>query len=511
MSRPNTAASLLACLILAVATLRAITFWAADPMLAYGNNFDQIRTLKVFGLHPKDSPNALYEMTPDRPYRFFIQSDTPHAPIYPSADLLIKFIQVGTMAAFRSGDGLMDIKIATAPVLVGWLACIWQIFRRLLARPLAAVAFAIWVLLVTDPINLLFLNTWYAEFSAFAVATLFVGIAWLWLFQLTSLRWSLVWGGVCLAVLSLNRNQYMFLLPAVAGLVGAVLILSRPYPYQSPSATTSVKWILIGVACLLPMVIYHTAAQKNAEVSLWAATNRVNTVFGALVPASKDPAKMLKRMGLPPEGCMRFSEKTLFLTPQDEFNAYCPKSLTLPLHQIATAVLLEPAVLVAIVKTIAVHHSGFLQHHIGHVESANNGYIDHADQSNFDGAAFRTSREWTPLLTSQPYYGQSIDPLFRRISANSVMLLIWFVALGPALAALAAWAMKQRRWAFMFLLSGLLFNYALFSSILGDGYFELERHAILCFSFGALFFVLVGSWAAHALSARRSFIKGTPD
>ena len=71
--------------------------------------------------------------------------------------------------------------------------------------------------------------------------------------------------------------------------------------------------------------------------------------------------------------------------------------------------------------------------------------------------------------------------------------------------------MKQRRWAFMFLLSGLLFNYALFSSILGDGYFELERHAILCFSFGALFFVLVGSWAAHALSARRSFIKGTPD
>ena len=316
---------------------------------------------------------------------------------------------------------------------------------------------------------------------------------------------------VGLAVLSLNRNQYMFLLPAVAGLVGAVLILSRPYPYQSPSATTSVKWILIGVACLLPMVIYHTAAQKNAEVSLWAATNRVNTVFGALVPASKDPAKMLKRMGLPPEGCMRFSEKTLFLTPQDEFNAYCPKSLTLPLHQIATAVLLEPAVLVAIVKTIAVHHSGFLQHHIGHVESANNGYIDHADQSNFDGAAFRTSRERTPLLTSQPYYGQSIDPLFRRISANSVMLLIWFVALGPALAALAAWAMKQRRWAFMFLLSGLLFNYALFSSILGDGYFELERHAILCFSFGALFFVLLGSWAVCTLSARPAPGKGTPD
>ena len=60
MSRYKTAAQLLACLILAAATLRAFAFWAADPMLAYANNSDQIRTLKVFGLHPKDAPEALY-------------------------------------------------------------------------------------------------------------------------------------------------------------------------------------------------------------------------------------------------------------------------------------------------------------------------------------------------------------------------------------------------------------------------------------------------------------------
>ena len=71
-----------------------------------------------------------------------------------------------------------------------------------------------------------------------------------------------------------------------------------------------------------------------------------------------------------------------------------------------------------------------------------------------------------------------------------------------AMAALAAWALRQSRWAFMFLLAGLLFNYALFSSVLGDGYFELERHAVLCFSFGALFFVLLGSFAASAFRQR---------
>ncbi|MGP1681631.1 MAG: hypothetical protein ACTS8S_04810, partial [Giesbergeria sp.] len=202
-------------------------------MLAYANNYDQIRTLKVFGLHPKDSPTALYAMTPERPWRHFIQTDKLHAPIYPSSDLIFKTIQFGAMAAFRDSEGAMDIKIASAPVLIGWLLGIWLIFRRLTTKPLAALGFAGWILLVADPINLLFLNTWYAEFAAFAIATLFVGIAWLWLFRLISLRWALIWGSACLIVLSLNRNQYMFLLPAVAGLAGAALALSRPYPKPS--------------------------------------------------------------------------------------------------------------------------------------------------------------------------------------------------------------------------------------------------------------------------------------
>ena len=478
-------------------------------MLAYANNFDQIRTLKVFGLHPKESPKGLYEMTPEGPYRYFVRADTLHAPIYPSSDLLFKAVQVATMAAFRDSDGRMDIKIAALPVLLAWLACIWLIFRKLLAKPLAALGFAGWILLVADPINLLFLNTWYAEFSAFDATTVFVGIAWLWLFQLIALRRALVWGGVCLAVLSLNRNQYMFMLPAVAALVGAALAVSRPY-YRTPSPAIAAKWALVAAVCLLPTWVYHTAAAKNSDLAVWAATNRVNTAFGALLPASRDTTRMLGHMGLSPERCTRLSGKILYLD-RSEFEAHCPESLTLGLGGIANAVVREPAVLVTIIRTIALHHNGFLQHHIGHIEGANNAFIDSAAQSHFDGTAFRTNREGAEPAAHQPYFRQSVDPLIRSLSTSATVLLIWFAALGPALAALAALAVKQGRWAFIFLLSGLLFNYALFSSILGDGYFELERHAILCFSFGALFFVLLGSWAVCTLSARRASGKGTPD
>ncbi|ODS90834.1 MAG: hypothetical protein ABS45_14370 [Comamonas sp. SCN 65-56] len=501
MTRYKTAAKLLACIILAVATLRAVTFWAADPMLAYANNYDQIRTLRVFGLNPKDSPKALYEMTPERPYRYFVQSDTWHAPIYPSSDLLFKAIQFGTMAAFRASDGTMDIKIATVPALLGWLLGIWLIFRRMTARPLAALGFAGWVLLVADPINLLFLNTWYAEFSAFAMATLFVGVAWLWLFQLVSLRGALVWGAVCLAFLSLNRNQYMFLLLAVALLVGSAMVVSRPR--KKPSLASAAKWVLIVAACLLPILAYNAAAKKRIYIE--TATNRTNTVFSMLLPASKNPTKMLEHMGLPPQGCLQFSGKNLYTKPEGEFMAHCPKILKLSLVGVAKAVVQEPATLVTIIRNIAQHHNGFLQHHIGHIEEADYAFIDNGSRSHFNGIEFRAGQSNAEIGSSQPYYLQSVDPLVNKVPVGVTVLLIWLVALGPALAALVAWLLKQRRWAFMFLLSGLLFNYALFSSILGDGYFELERHAVLCFSFGVLFFVLLASFAVSRFDHNPEF------
>jgi hypothetical protein len=502
MNRYKTATSLLACLILAIATLRAFAFWGADPMLAYANNYDQIRTLKVFGLHPKDSPKALYEMTPEQPWRYFVQADDLHEPVYPSSDLLVKALQVTTMAVFSSSDGLMDIKVATVPVLIGWLMGLWLIFRKLLARPLAALGFAVWILLVADPINLLFLNTWYAEFSAFALATLFAGIAWLWLFQLITLRWALVWGGVCLMFLSFNRNQYMFLLPAVAGLTGIATLVVQ-HPSQKPSLATAGKCALIAAACLLPMMAFNAAAENDKDVAVWAATNRTNTIFGALLPASKSPDRMLKHLGLSPEGCLRFLGENLYVTPGEEFKEHCPESLTLSLVRIAKAVVLEPTVLITIIENIALHHNGFLQYHIGHIEGTSNAYLHDGSQASFNGTEIRTVRDSTRIgNSSQPFYLQSVDSLLTRISAGTTMLLIWLAVLGPAVAALAAWVLQQSRWAFMFLLSGLLFNYALFSSILGDGYFELERHAVLCFSFGGLFFVLLGSFAASAFRTK---------
>lgn len=209
------------------------------------------------------------------------------------------------------------------------------------------------------------------------------------------------------------------------------------------------------------------------------SANRVDTVFGALLPASQNPARMLKHMGLSPE-CLQFSGQTWYSTPTEKYQTHCPKIMELPLAKIVKAAARDPASIVQIIAIVAEHQGGFLQQHLGQVEGSANAKIS---------------------SSGKPYH-QSLDPWLAHLSGSSANFLTWTVTLGPGLFALIAWVLKQHRWVFMPLLSGLLFNYTFFTSILGDGYYELEHHVILCFSFEALFFALLVNFTA--LSTRRT-------
>ncbi|MFV0680741.1 hypothetical protein [Ottowia sp.] len=461
---------LLACLILALATLRVLGFWAADPMLAYGNNYDQIRTMETFGFRPRDSQKEPFVATPEQPWRYFIKSAEMRWPSYPSSDQILKAIQYATMVLFAADDGSMDIKIASAPLLLGWMLGIWLIFKRLLISPANALGFAAWLLVVVDPINLLFLNTWYAEFSAFAVTTLLIGLVWLWMLDLIGLRPTLLWGAMCLLFLSLNRNQYMFLLPTVALLIAAAMAVTRPYRRQLTGSP--IKVVLVAVLCLLPALVYTSAAQKMYPIG---AANRINTVFFTLLPASQNPARMAQKMRLPPS-CLQFSGRNWYDTPTTAFETHCPQVMRLPLSKVVKGVISEPLVVFTIIEHVGKTYRGFLLPLLGQIEGRAN----------------------AQLQDSSSRLHRSINPLFKRLAPDAITALILVASLGPVLAALIAWSVRQRRWSFMFLLCGLLFNYALFSSLFGDGYADLDRHAILCFSFGALFFVLLACFAASA-------------
>ena len=475
----------LAWLILVLMLVRAFALWAADPLLGYANTFDQVRTTVVFGLKPRDSGQEIHAGTPDQPWRFYVKAAPMGKPIYPSSDLLAKAVQVAVMAVFSSSNGVMDIKVAGATLLIVWMAGVLWVFVRLLARPAAALGFALWCCVLADPINLLFLNTVYAEFSAFIAATLMIGALWLWLEKRLSTRWTLLTGCMLALFLALNRNQWMYLGMALLPTALALAYFGRrgDRPMCSRRIAIAGGTLMAIMVCVVPIIVFQGQYDLlKASVS----ANRIDTVMGMVLPASKNPQAILRAMQLP-ESCLAMSGKIWYTAPVDEFKTHCPQIMNLPPTHLVFALMTEPRIMAPIIRNISISHRGFLQNHLGQVEG----------------------KSRMNIASLGGYVSASMDGVIARLSPAWARALIWLLMIAPFALSAVALIAGARRWAVMFMTQGSLFNYVLFSSIFGDGYFDLARHAVLCFSFGALLPILLLTGACarflkHCTAARSS-------
>ena len=81
-----------------------------------------------------------------------------------------------------------------------------------------------------------------------------------------------------------------------------------------------------------------------------------------------------------------------------------------------------------------------------------------------------------------------------------VALVLLFVLGGLVLPALlAVWAARQRKagWPTALWALEIAVLYVFFSSLLGDGYVEIHRHAVLCYSLGCLSLTALFGAAMH--------------
>jgi hypothetical protein len=450
---------------LILAIVRVIAFWSEDPMLAYANNYDKIRSMRVFGLQPRNSQKPLYAGTPEQPWRYFKKTDSWHRISYFSSDLSFKLVQYMTMRIFKQRDGSMDIKVGTIPILLGLFLGIGYIFFKAMAKPFAAMGFALWILLIFDPVNLLFLNTWYLEFSAFAVTVLLVGTAWLWFVDLISTRSVIGWGSAWLFIIALNRNQYMFILLAILPL--GILIIHQAERLDCSFFRTKKLTIAI-IIIILPILIFGS---KFGQLESTNNANRVDTVFGALLSATNDEAGMVKDLGLSYD-CTRFVGKNWYTISHTDLYQYCPKVMKLPLWRIGLAVAKHPMAVYTIIETISTNHRGFLLKYLGQIEGS----------------------EFKKISDQHGFTYVSADQLLTTLPSHWINMIILICAIGPGIAGIMAWFMGKFRLSMMFMLNFIIFNYILIASILGDGYIEIERHTMLCFSFGILFFIFMLFW-----------------
>lgn len=492
--------SALAALLFCAALVRAIAFWAHEPMLAYANNFDQAKAMSFLRLRPAlqntGSPDAA---TPESPIRYFMEEPGVGYMLYPSSDLVVKAIQLQTAKLQKTPHDAIDIRHLTFPLLALWLAAMgWIAWQIWLASRWHAVCFCGWLALVCDPINLLYLNTLYTEFLTFTAFSIFVGICWLALLRQCIDTGSAAAGLMVLALLATSKEQYMFLPLSFLPL----LLIPN---FRAALTRRNIVIRLCALATVVaPILIYSNSVQITQAFNAWISehsqsdlntvykkyfnlselighANRVDTAMSAVLPAASKPDQMLQVLALP-ENCQRFIGENWYTVPYENYQEFCPEVLELPLLRIASALLSQPSALYRMVMNAARQQHCFMASpHLGQVEGAEGKIITsrHLLKKTGDKIQLRSMA------------ARSVNEALYRLPPTMWTATVILTLTLPILLALVFSWKRNNPWGTAMLLLSIVTNYVFFSSILGDGYVDLGRHTVLCFSLGSLLAVLL--------------------
>jgi hypothetical protein len=265
---------------------RAFLLVAHEPIVGFANQYDMNRTGACVGLFPalKDVPVA----TPEAPITFY-RTDARAAGCYQSTEV---FIVATTLAVARA------VGIDTQRFHLQWIG-----FTKLLLLFATAlvVAFllrdhfgaslvhgAIVLLVLSDPVVTLWLNTLYTEFGA--IWAIYATIAALTVVALHEppawMGWVLLVAG--LVALAFSREQFAFL-----GL--ALLAAAWPWLWHTSERLT-VATLVIAMAA---SIVSFSALKRPDDVR---KANRTDAYLGIIVPASSEPARGLATLGMS-EGC----------------------------------------------------------------------------------------------------------------------------------------------------------------------------------------------------------------
>ncbi|MEO5560595.1 MAG: hypothetical protein ABIO49_11875 [Dokdonella sp.] len=303
MSRPPAARAysrtvlvLLAVLWLA-GSLRAIALWAHDPLYAYANSYDQVRYTNCFHFYP-DRSSAIppEENSPNAPFAKYRFIANPNPMCYWSSELLFTG---GTALAWKldelRGGGVHDVRwvgalrwLALLALSVG-LSLAW--LRRGDARAALANA-ALVPLLFADPGNALYLDTFYAEWSALLGAYALIALTLLWRDEVSSRRRFFTLALVALA-LALAKIQHL-MLPLCLALV--VMVLER-------LRHARLRWrggaLALGALAGLAVQAVQLG-RDNGMMDSIHQYNRADVVFTALLPFADDRVALLTELGIDP-------------------------------------------------------------------------------------------------------------------------------------------------------------------------------------------------------------------
>lgn len=367
MTAPSAAPRVFALLVVGLFVLggvRALALWAHDPLYAYANSYDQARYTACFDVFP-DRPATIppvrnSPLAPFEGYRFIAAGDPM---CYWSSELAFGAVVATTWHVTEAfgGASVHSVRLVGALRLLA-LAALAIAFARACWRrdePTAALAHAsVFGVLFCDPGNTLYLNTFYAEWSALLAAYALVGSLMLWRdAACTRTRFVLV--ALTALVLATSKIQHLVLPLAIGCVLGVVALWQH----------RALRWPLLalGLGALAGAALQLVQLGRGGEMmDSIRQYNRADVVFTALVPLVEDKAAFLAGIGIEPR-CAEFSGRNAWMLPDMPERA-CPGVLAFGLADEAAVLLADPVLGLRLGARAVLALHPWLAANIGHVQ-----------------------------------------------------------------------------------------------------------------------------------------------
>jgi hypothetical protein len=363
MTRHSRAILIAVIAAIAIGVLRASMLVAHTPLLGIANSFDQARYTGCFELFPdRPPPIRPDENSPNAPFEYYKFLRNPVRLCYGSSELLLQ----GTTAAIYGVEEAFGkdrhsvrwigwLRLVLLTTLVAAICAAW--WRR--GKPLAALANAVlFALVLTDPSDTMYFNTYYAEATALFAAYALFNLVLLQHGQEKTSRGVLLLG-VGALLLATSKIQHL-VLPTVLALV--VLAFGRRH---------AGRWPWQGFALLAGAMIggafqFAQLSRNDLMMTSIRSYNRAHVIFTGLLPAVRDPVATLARLGMPVQ-CAQYTGKAAWQMPGLPEDV-CPGIEKLGRVRILFEFVREPAAAVRFLGNGLAALNPWLPRNLGHVE-----------------------------------------------------------------------------------------------------------------------------------------------
>jgi hypothetical protein len=314
----------IALLVLGAARASLLVF--DEPVTGYANQFDMKRISACLGVWPVTDQNPR-AMSPAAPFAAYEWGETDEAFCQPGTEVLLAGLVTG-LAGIFSPD-YIDIRWVGGTKLILLLLIAISLHLTMRQSPYFVFAHAlVFALVICDPMNTLFANSFYSETGALLGAYLAIGAAIAIVLQDHFRVHSVLLWLVGLALLGGSRVQHL-LLPLILFLLLVITLRKVPGYFWVTS-------LLLSAA-----VIFLQFGLQGQKTSIDDA-NRINTVFGTILPAHPEPGQLAERLGLP-ENCADLANTSWYLKRGRNHREDCPEAFELSRAKIIMVFVQEPA------------------------------------------------------------------------------------------------------------------------------------------------------------------------